>query len=107
MISESEIEFKELSLEEEKLNSDIENEEILKNQAIKKSIKVSPLKTFDSLAALADRKRGAVGRTKKKSGDSRNDFSGLRIVDLFGVKIGNTFIYRDYIAKIRIWKYQL
>ena len=41
MISESEIEFKELSLEEEKLNSDIDNEELLKNQAIKKSIKVS------------------------------------------------------------------
>ena len=41
MISESEIEFKELTLEEEKLNSDIDNEELLKNQAIKKSIKVN------------------------------------------------------------------
>ena len=41
MISESENEFKELSLQEEKLNSDIDNEEIAKNQAIKKSIKVS------------------------------------------------------------------
>ena len=40
MISESEDEFKELSLQEEKLNSDIDNEEIAKNQAIKKSIKV-------------------------------------------------------------------
>ena len=41
MISESEIEFKELSLQEKKLNSDIDNEELAKNQAIKKSIKVS------------------------------------------------------------------
>ena len=40
MISESENEFKELSLQEKKLNSDIDNEEIAKNQAIKKSIKV-------------------------------------------------------------------
>lgn len=40
MISESENEFKELSLQAEKLNSDIDNEEIAKNQAIKKSIKV-------------------------------------------------------------------
>ena len=40
MISESEDEFKELSLQEEKLNSDIDNEEIAKNQAIKKAIKV-------------------------------------------------------------------
>ena len=41
MISESEDEFKELSLQEKKLNSDIDNEELAKNQAIKKSIKVS------------------------------------------------------------------
>ena len=40
MISESEDEFKELSLQEKKLNSDIDNEEIAKNQAIRKSIKV-------------------------------------------------------------------
>lgn len=39
MISESEDEFKELSFQEEKLNSDIDNEELSKNQAIKKSIK--------------------------------------------------------------------
>ena len=45
MISESEDEFKELSLQEKKLNSDIDNEELAKNQAIKKSIKVS-LKSF-------------------------------------------------------------
>ena len=37
MISESEIEFKELSLQEKKLNSDIDNEELAKNQAIKKA----------------------------------------------------------------------
>ena len=57
MISESEIEFKELSLEEEKLNSDIDNEEILKNQAIKKSIKVSPRKMFDSGAFSGNKTR--------------------------------------------------
>merc|ERR1712131_236028 len=39
MISESQDEFKELSLQEKKLNSDIDNEEIAKNQAIKKTIK--------------------------------------------------------------------
>ena len=48
MISESEIEFKELSLQEKKLNSDIDNEELAKNQAIKKSIKVN-LKLFWAL----------------------------------------------------------
>ena len=74
MISESEIEFKELSLEEEKLNSDIDNEEILKNQAIKKSIKVSPRKMFDSLAPSADTKTWRCWSNQKKSGGSRNDF---------------------------------
>lgn len=54
MISESEDEFKELSLQEEKLNSDIENEELAKNQAIKKSIKVSFKLFSDALAHLAD-----------------------------------------------------
>ena len=90
MISESEIEFKELSLEEEKLNSDIDNEEILKNQAIKKSIKVSPLKTFDSLAALADRKLGAVGQTKKRWVVLETTFSGSKKVEVLGVKSGIT-----------------
>ena len=50
MISESEDEFKELSLQEEKLNSDIDNEELAKNQAIRKSIKVS-LKLFSGILA--------------------------------------------------------
>ena len=44
MISESEDEFKELSLQEKKLNTDIDNEELAKNQAIKKSIKVSTMR---------------------------------------------------------------
>ena len=78
MISESEIEFKELSLEEEKLNSDIDNEEILKNQAIKKSIKVSPRKMFDSLAPSADTKTWRCWSNQKKSGGSRNDFFGTQ-----------------------------
>lgn len=84
MISESEDEFKELSFQEEKLNSDIDNEELSKNQAIKKSIKGLyrednnlEMSIVESAEAIIDKKAEIKLRQEKRVLDGINKRADL------------------------------